>query len=88
MSNQDIRKVSTHISQNEGLIFEHSSPGKRAYRLRSLDVPEVDAAAELGEALRKARGASVHLVGALAINRYGGREKPQLRLIDAAEVAD
>jgi len=42
----------------------------------------------LGEALRKARGASVHLVGALAINRYGGREKPQLRLIDAAEVAD
>ncbi len=42
----------------------------------------------LGEALRKARGASVHLAGALAINRYGGREKPQLRLIDAAEVAD
>ena len=29
MSNQDIRKVTTHISQNESLIFEHSSPGKR-----------------------------------------------------------
>ena len=28
MSDQDIRKASTHISQNEGLIFEHSSPGK------------------------------------------------------------
>jgi single-stranded-DNA-specific exonuclease len=42
----------------------------------------------LGEALLRARGASVHLAGALTINRYGGREKPQLRLIDAAEVAD
>ena len=42
----------------------------------------------LGEALRQARGANVHLAGALAINRYGGREKPQLRLIDAAAVAD
>ena len=42
----------------------------------------------LGEALLNARGASVHLAGALTINRYGGREKPQLRLIDAAEVAD
>ena len=52
MSNKDIRKVSTHISQNEGLIFEHSSPGKKAYRLAKLDVPEVDAAAELGAALR------------------------------------
>jgi single-stranded-DNA-specific exonuclease len=42
----------------------------------------------LGEALLKARGANVHLAGALTINRYGGREKAQLRLIDAAEVAD
>ena len=42
----------------------------------------------LGEALLGARGASVHLAGALTINRYGGREKPQLRLVDAAEVAD
>ena len=57
MSNQDIRKVSTHISQNEGLIFEHSSPGKKAYRLPTLDVPEVDAAAELGDALRTAPAA-------------------------------
>ena len=42
----------------------------------------------LGEALLNARGANVHLAGALTINRYGGREKPQLRLIDAAEVVD
>jgi single-stranded-DNA-specific exonuclease len=42
----------------------------------------------LGEALRRAKGANVHLAGALAINRYGGREKPQLRLVDAAAIAD
>ena len=42
----------------------------------------------LGEALLSARGANVHLAGALTINRYGGRKKPQLRLIDAAEAAD
>ncbi|MDR3763621.1 MAG: aminomethyl-transferring glycine dehydrogenase subunit GcvPB [Acidobacteriota bacterium] len=52
MSTKDIKKVNTHPSQNEGLIFEHSSPGKKAYRLRQLDVPAVDAASELGSALR------------------------------------
>ena len=40
----------------------------------------------LGEALKRLRGAPVHLAGALTINRYGGREKTQLRLLDAAEV--
>jgi glycine cleavage system P protein (glycine dehydrogenase) subunit 2 len=52
MSNTNVRKTGTHISQNEGLIFEHSSPGKKAYRLAELDVPAVDPAAELGDALR------------------------------------
>jgi glycine dehydrogenase subunit 2 len=52
MSTDNIRKASSHISQSEGLIFEHSSPGKKAYRLPPLDVPEADAAAELGDALR------------------------------------
>jgi glycine cleavage system P protein (glycine dehydrogenase) subunit 2 len=52
MSNEKIRKVSSHISQNEGLIFEHSSPGKKAWRLAPLDVPAVDPAAELGDAVR------------------------------------
>jgi len=56
MSSEHI-KTSTHISQDEGLIFEHSSPGKKAYRLPPLDVPEVDAAAELGNALRTAPAA-------------------------------
>ncbi|MGC2620530.1 MAG: aminomethyl-transferring glycine dehydrogenase subunit GcvPB, partial [Acidobacteriaceae bacterium] len=46
------RKVTTHLSQNEGLSFEKSAPGKKAYRLAPLDVPEVDASALLGEAER------------------------------------
>ena len=42
----------------------------------------------LGDALLRLKGANVHLAGALAINRYGGREKAQLRVVDAAEVAE
>ena len=45
-----IRKVRPHITQNEDLLFEESSPGKRGYQLPSLDVPEVDPAAALGSA--------------------------------------
>jgi len=41
-------KVRSHISQNEALLFERSSPGKKAYQLPALDVPEVDAAAVVG----------------------------------------
>jgi glycine dehydrogenase subunit 2 len=44
-----ITKASRHVSQNEGLIFEKSSPGKRAFDLPPLDVPEVDAAQVLGQ---------------------------------------
>uniref|UniRef100_Q02BS5 glycine dehydrogenase (aminomethyl-transferring) n=1 Tax=Solibacter usitatus (strain Ellin6076) TaxID=234267 RepID=Q02BS5_SOLUE len=43
-----IEKVSQHLSQNEPLIFERSSPGKKAYQLPELDVPPVDAAEALG----------------------------------------
>src|SRR5580698_8294320 len=46
------RKVTTHLSQNEGLSFEKSAPGKKAYRLAPLDVPEVGAAKLLGNAQR------------------------------------
>ncbi|MHB1858115.1 MAG: aminomethyl-transferring glycine dehydrogenase subunit GcvPB [Acidobacteriaceae bacterium] len=49
-------KVSSHISQNEGLIFEKSSPGKKAYRLAPLDVPAVDANALLGKHAREDLG--------------------------------
>ncbi|MBS1821345.1 MAG: aminomethyl-transferring glycine dehydrogenase subunit GcvPB [Acidobacteria bacterium] len=46
------RKVTTHVNQNEDLIFEKSSPGKKAYRLAELDVPAVDAASLLGDTVR------------------------------------
>src|SRR3989442_7198802 len=44
-----INKVRPHITQNELLLFEISSPGKKGYQLPELDVPPVDAAAALGQ---------------------------------------
>jgi glycine dehydrogenase subunit 2 len=44
-----IKKVSKHIVQNEPLLFELSSPGKRGYQLPPLDVPDVDPARALGK---------------------------------------
>ena len=49
-------KVRAHQTQNEGLIFEKSSPGKRAYKLPPLDVPDVDPAALLGASFRPEPG--------------------------------
>jgi glycine dehydrogenase subunit 2 len=43
-----IKKVRPHITQNEPLLFEISSPGKKAYQLPPLDVPAVDPASVLG----------------------------------------
>ncbi len=54
--NEKIRKVTTHISQNEVLLFERSSPGKKAYKLPPLDVPEVDPAKLLGDQAREDLG--------------------------------
>ncbi len=45
-------KVRPHQTQNEALVFEKSSPGKRAYKLPPLDVPAVDPAVLLGDAHR------------------------------------
>ena len=42
---------------------------------------------KLGEALLRLKGAPVHLAGTLAVNRYGGRERAQLRVVDVAEAA-
>jgi glycine dehydrogenase subunit 2 len=50
------RKATTHVNQNEGLIFEKSSPGKKAYRLAELDVPAVNATVLLGEQARAGLG--------------------------------
>ncbi|MBV8207331.1 MAG: aminomethyl-transferring glycine dehydrogenase subunit GcvPB [Acidobacteria bacterium] len=54
---RDITNAAPHINRNEALIFERSSPGKRAYRLPPLDVPEANAADLLGEAARPHLGA-------------------------------
>ncbi len=43
-----ITKVRNHISQNEALLFERSSPGKKAWQLPALDVPPVEPAEALG----------------------------------------
>jgi glycine dehydrogenase subunit 2 len=45
-----IRKARTHVSQNEPLLFEISSPGKAGYQLPELDVPAVNAKTALGAA--------------------------------------
>ena len=44
-----IKKVRLHPTQNEPLVFELSSPGKRGYQLPELDVPAADPMQELGE---------------------------------------
>ncbi|HWZ96437.1 MAG TPA: aminomethyl-transferring glycine dehydrogenase subunit GcvPB [Candidatus Dormibacteraeota bacterium] len=51
-SNNKINKATRHTSQNEGLIFEKSSPGKRAFELPPLDVPSANASTELGKHFR------------------------------------
>src|SRR3989440_1451841 len=51
--NKKIKKASRHTSQNEGLIFEKSSPGKRAFELPPLDVPASDPAKVLGASHRR-----------------------------------
>ncbi|HYZ83802.1 MAG TPA: aminomethyl-transferring glycine dehydrogenase subunit GcvPB, partial [Bryobacteraceae bacterium] len=44
-----IRKTSPHLVQNEPLLFESSTPGKKGYQLPELDVPEIDATEALGK---------------------------------------
>jgi len=45
-----IRKTRPHITQNEPLLFEISSPGKKGYQLPELDVPAVNPSDALGAA--------------------------------------
>ena len=53
MTNDRIKKATRHTNQNEGLIFEKSSPGKRAFDLAPLDVPAANVREELGEYYRR-----------------------------------
>src|ERR1700739_2077606 len=46
-------KVTAHLTQNEGLSFEKSSPAKKEYKFPPLDVPQVDASSLLGSAARE-----------------------------------
>jgi single-stranded-DNA-specific exonuclease len=39
---------------------------------------------KLGQALLEARGARLHVAGTLSVDRWGGAERAQLRIIDAA----
>jgi glycine dehydrogenase subunit 2 len=40
MSKTRIKKATTHVVQNEGLLFDESRPGRIGYSLPKLDVPE------------------------------------------------
>ena len=53
LERKTVGKVRPHQTQNEGLVFEKSSPGKKAYKLPPLDVPGVNAEELLGAAVRK-----------------------------------
>ena len=64
--NTKIKKASRHTNQSEGLIFEKSSPGKRAFELPPLDVPAADPAKALGTNHRRST-AKEHSVGAKAL---------------------
>jgi single-stranded-DNA-specific exonuclease len=61
-------------------------------RLRSGDGSGVNAIAfravgqKLGAALTKNRGRTVHGAGCLALDRWQGEERVQLRILDVAEV--
>jgi glycine dehydrogenase subunit 2 len=48
-----IRHARTHITRNEDLIFERTSPGKSGVELPPLDVPSVSAAEVLGADLHR-----------------------------------
>src|ERR1039457_4360396 len=64
-----IGKVRSHPTQNEALLFEKSSPGKRAYKLAPLDVPAVDAPGLLGTAWRD-KGAELPELSEIEIIRH------------------
>ncbi|MGB7754235.1 MAG: hypothetical protein WCF88_21970, partial [Candidatus Acidiferrales bacterium] len=51
---RNVGKARTHVSQNEGLIFEQSAPGKRGMELPPLDVPAVDPTKALGSEFTRA----------------------------------
>jgi glycine dehydrogenase subunit 2 len=65
-----IRNASSHVSRNEGLIFEKSSPGKRAFDLPPLDVPAVDPSKALGRDYRSEGVADFPEVSEIEVLRH------------------
>ena len=61
-------------------------------RLKAPDGAMLDAIAfrclgqPLGDALLAARGRAVHVAGTLSVDRWGGRERVQLRVVDGAHM--
>jgi glycine dehydrogenase subunit 2 len=69
MSNR-IKKASRHTSQSEGLIFEKSSPGKRAFEIPPLDVPAADPVSALGANYRSEGVAGFPEVSEIEVLRH------------------
>jgi single-stranded-DNA-specific exonuclease len=76
-----------------GHIIAYADPVGQAHvrvRLRAGDGAAVNAIAfraigqKLGEALLKNRGQSMHVAGCLAVDRWQGEPRVQLRILDAA----
>jgi glycine cleavage system P protein (glycine dehydrogenase) subunit 2 len=65
-----IKKVRPHITQNEPLLFERSSPGKLGYQLPELDVPEVDPEKALGAGNTRAEIAGFPEVSEVDVIRH------------------
>lgn len=65
-----IQKVRPHITQNEPLLFERSSPGKKGYQLPELDVPEVSPEQALGAVNTRAEIADFPEVSEVDVIRH------------------
>jgi glycine dehydrogenase subunit 2 len=65
-----IKKAGRHTNQSEGLIFEKSSPGKRAFELPPLDVPAANPTRTLGAHHRKEGVAGFPEVSEIEVLRH------------------
>jgi glycine dehydrogenase subunit 2 len=65
-----IRAARPHVTRNEGLIFERSSPGKAGAELAPLDVPAASPAELLGQDLARAEVENFPEVSELEVIRH------------------
>jgi single-stranded-DNA-specific exonuclease len=78
------------LPSHQLVYVEEAGPSHLRVRLRAGDGTTINAIAfravgqKLGAALRQYRGSKVHAAGSLAIDRWNGEERVQLRLIDIA----